>query len=68
MLAILFWIFGTGWAFVRIRAAMLTKRNAAIEGPLPLVRPIFRTMWASIGLAVMGFFIALLYDAITVGL
>ena len=46
------------FAYQRIRARLLAQHNPA-EGPLPAVRPIFWTMWVSIGLAAVGFLIVL---------
>ena len=62
LIALVVWIGGTIWAYGRIRTAMLARHDPAINGPLPAVRPIFWTLWASIGLAVACFFIAWSYD------
>ena len=67
IIAIVFWLVGTWWAFIRIWTKMESRHNKELNGPLPLVRPIFWTMWASILLAVVAFFIVFLYDLITVG-
>ena len=67
LIAIIFWIGGTCWSFSRIRAAMLAKHDVPANGLLPLVRPLFWTMWASIAFAIAAFFIAMLYDFVIVG-
>ena len=64
LIALVIWIGGTVWAYGRIRAAMLARHDAALHGPLPAVRPVFWTTWASIVLAVVCFFLAWGYDRI----
>ena len=57
-IALALWVWGTTFAYKRIRAKLLSQHNPA-EGPLPAVRPILWTMWVSIGLAALGFLIVL---------
>jgi len=52
------WVWGTIFAYKRIRARLLAQHDPA-EGPLPAVRAIFWTMWVSIGLAGVSFLIVL---------
>src|SRR5690606_1675369 len=62
LIALAVWIGGTGYAYDRIRAAMMARHDAAAEGLLPAVRPIFWTMWVSIALAILSFFVACFYE------
>ena len=62
LIALALWIGGTVYAYHRIRIAMHARHDAVAEGPLPAIRPIFWTMWASIALAALGFVIIFLYD------
>jgi hypothetical protein len=62
LIALALWIGGTAFAYLKIRAAMLARHNAAIEGPLPAVRPLFWTMCTSILIAAFAMFVMWLYD------
>jgi len=64
VIALAVWIGGTGYAYDRIRAVMLARHDAARDGPLPTVRPIFWTMLASLALAAVGIFLLWLYDRV----
>jgi hypothetical protein len=57
-LAIIFWFVGMNWAFKRIRAQ---------QAQAPVVRTIFWTIVAALGLALAGFAITFVYDVLTVG-
>jgi hypothetical protein len=57
LIALVVWIGGTIWVYNRIRTGMLARHDPSIDGPLPAVRPIFWTMWVSIGLAVVCCFV-----------
>lgn len=65
LIALALWIGGTGYAYDRIRTGMRARHDAARDGPLPAVRPIFWTMLASIALAAAGFFLIWLFDRAT---
>jgi hypothetical protein len=64
LLAILFWIVGMKWAVNRIRE---TISEQELGRRSYLIRLIFWTLIAVIGLAIIGLGIVFIYDALTVG-